>query len=148
MSFFDDIQVQLRRHGHMQVTVSTDEEADDWRRAARAAARRLGRPVETLQHGHIVLTSLKDWPANELEDQVDWASLQRVVSRMPAPHTPRPPLLIAASASRASPRRRHVETQPRMRGRLHARVTIRSTPRQIGAQTGPRTDHHRVRQLR
>lgn len=90
MSLIDDIQVQLRRRGHVQVTVSTDAEADDWRRAARGAARRLGRPVETLQHGHLVLASLKDWPANELEEQVDFAAVQRVVNRMPAPNAPRP----------------------------------------------------------
>lgn len=80
-----DIEAQLRRRGHMQVNVATDEEADQWRKAARAAARRLSRPVETLQHRHIVVAALKDWPANELEQQVRDAELRNVINRIPNP---------------------------------------------------------------
>ena len=54
----------------MQATVTTDEEADEWRRAARAAARELRRPIETVQHRFLVIASLRDWPANDLEQQV------------------------------------------------------------------------------
>jgi hypothetical protein len=82
MGHDDEIETALRRRGHIQVEVATDEDADEWRKAARAAARRLGRPVETLQHRHIVVAALKDWPANELEQQVQDAALRNAVNRI------------------------------------------------------------------
>lgn len=85
MELTDEIEAQLRRRGHLQANVETDEQADAWRKAARAAARRLGRPVETLQHRHVVVAALRDWPANELEEQVQDAALRSAVNRIPAP---------------------------------------------------------------
>ena len=82
MGHDDEIENALRRRGHIQAEVATDEDADEWRKAARAAARRLGRPVETLQHRHIVVAALKDWPANELEQQVQDAVLRNALNRI------------------------------------------------------------------
>lgn len=78
----DDLQKQLRTSGGAQAHVATDADADEWRKAARTAARQLGRPVETIQHGHTVLASLRDWPANELEQQVTDARMRTVMERM------------------------------------------------------------------
>lgn len=85
MTLVDDIEDQLRRRGSVQAQVATDEEADQWRKAARAAARSLGRPVETLQHRHLVVAALKDWPANELEKHIQDAELRKAVNRMVNP---------------------------------------------------------------
>lgn len=85
MDVVDEIETQLRRRGHMQVSVATDDEADQWRKAARAAARRLSRPVETIRHKHVVVAALKDWPANELEQQIQDAALRKYINRIPNP---------------------------------------------------------------
>lgn len=82
MSMVDVIKSQLRTRGHIQSTVATDQEADEWRKAARAAARQLGRPVETVQHRYIVVASLRDWPANELEQQIQEAEMNNVADRI------------------------------------------------------------------
>jgi hypothetical protein len=82
MSVVDEIKSQLRTRGHIQSSVATDKEADEWRKAARAAARQLGRPVETVQHRYIVVASLRDWPANDLEQQIQDAEMSNVVSRI------------------------------------------------------------------
>jgi hypothetical protein len=78
----DVLAATLRKRGSVQTTVATDEEADEWRTAARAAARQLGRPVETIQHRHVVVASLKGWPANELERQISDAEIRKVMNRM------------------------------------------------------------------
>lgn len=80
MDLVDDIKSRLRRHGHAQDSVTTDAEAKAWRAAARTAARQLQRPVQTIQHGEIVVAALRDWPANELEQQVSHAQLRRVAN--------------------------------------------------------------------
>lgn len=82
MTLIDDLSAQLRKRGHAQTDVTTDAEADEWRKAARAAARSLGRPVETIQHRHIVAASLKDWPANALEEEIQRAELRNVMNRV------------------------------------------------------------------
>jgi hypothetical protein len=82
MGLVDEIETTLRRRGSIQTTVASDGEADEWRKAARAAARKIGRPVETVQHRHVVV-ALKDWPANELEQQLWDATLNNVMSRIP-----------------------------------------------------------------
>jgi hypothetical protein len=81
MDEVEELASQLRRNGSVQVTVATDEEADAWRKSARSAARRLGRPVETVQNRHVVVVALRDWPANELEQQVFDAKMQNVFAR-------------------------------------------------------------------
>jgi len=78
----DDLITRLRRRGHAQATVATDAEADAWRSSARAAARQLRRPVETIQHGNIVLATLRDWPANQLERQIEDAASSKAMQRV------------------------------------------------------------------
>lgn len=82
MGLDDEIETALRRRRHLQAEVSTEEEADEWREAARAAARRLDRPIETVQHRHLVVAALKDWPANKLEQQVQDAALRAAMHRI------------------------------------------------------------------
>jgi len=79
----DQIVRELRTRGSAQVKLEDDAEAAEWRRDARAAARRLGRPVETLRYGSIVVAALKDWPANELERQVHNARMRSALSKIP-----------------------------------------------------------------
>lgn len=82
MALIDDIQKDLRTTGSSQARVDTDDEADQWRRAARAAARRLGRPVQTLQQEHVVVAALRDWPANELERGVTDAKMRSAMNKL------------------------------------------------------------------
>jgi hypothetical protein len=82
MGLDDEIETALRRRGHVQAVVCADEEADEWRNAARAAALRLGRSIETMQHRHVVVAALKDWPANKLEQQVQDAALRAAMNRI------------------------------------------------------------------
>lgn len=79
----DHIVRKLRTRGSVQVSIEDDAEAEQWRRDARAAARRLGRPVETVRYGSIVVAALRDWPANELERQVHNARMRSALSKMP-----------------------------------------------------------------
>lgn len=82
MALIDDIQKDLRMTGSAQAHVDTDDEADQWRSAARAAARRLGRPVQTFQERHVVIAALRDWPANELERGVTDAKMRAAVNKI------------------------------------------------------------------
>jgi hypothetical protein len=82
MSLVEEIKARLRTRGHLQATVTTDDEAGEWRRAARAAARQLGRPVETVQHRYLVFASLRDWPANDLERQIEDAEMDNALDRI------------------------------------------------------------------
>lgn len=49
---------------------------EDWRRAARKAARTLRRPVETLAGGGVLVAALRDWPRDEREE-ADMRARQR-----------------------------------------------------------------------
>lgn len=80
----DAISEQLRLRGSARS--SPGEPAGPWRSAARAAARSLGRPVETIEHGGIAHAALRDWPANELEEQIQRKALRRAVEAV-ADHT-------------------------------------------------------------
>ena len=82
MDQVEQIMKQLRTTGGAQADVDTDDEADQWRKDARAAARRLGRPVQTIQAGHIVAASLRDWPANELEEQKSQATRAKIYRKL------------------------------------------------------------------
>lgn len=84
MSLIDELREALRSQGAAQATITTDEEADEWRRAARSAARGLSRPVETTRVGHVAIAALRDWPANELERQVTDARVREVMARLDA----------------------------------------------------------------
>jgi hypothetical protein len=72
-----EIAAELRRHG--SVRSNQGEPTADWRAAARAAARELGRPIETVEHQGIAHAVLRDWPANELEREVQRKALHRAV---------------------------------------------------------------------
>ena len=85
----EEIKRQLRLQGSAQNVVESDEQADEWRTAARAAARELGRPVETVQSEQVVAASLKDWPANELEAEVHRARLHKAIASLPWLPSPR-----------------------------------------------------------
>lgn len=87
MGLGDDIRRDLKRQGYSQTRTHDDAVAHQWRTSARAAARALGRPVETARAGAVVLAQLKDWPANELEQELDTVQLDSAMraasARMP-----------------------------------------------------------------
>ena len=85
MDSVEEIASQLRRHGLAQHTTATDAEAVEWRDRAREASRNLGRPVQTTQGGRVVVAVLKDWPANELERQLDESRIANAIKRMRIP---------------------------------------------------------------
>lgn len=85
MDSMEEIASQLRRRGLVQRTMATDAEAVEWRDRAREAARRLGRPVQTTQGGRVVVAVLKNWPANELERQLDHIRIANAIKRMRIP---------------------------------------------------------------
>ncbi|HWU31043.1 MAG TPA: hypothetical protein VN041_18325 [Microbacterium sp.] len=78
----EEIMREMRLNGGAQRVIEDDIEAAEWRKVARAAARRLGRPVETMRAGRIVVAALKDWPGNELEHQLNQAQMRNVMERM------------------------------------------------------------------
>lgn len=93
MGLEDDIRRDLKRQGYSETRTPDDELAREWRASARAAARALGRPVETMRAGVVVLAQLKDWPANELEQQLESVQLTNAMraafDRMPQLPKPR-----------------------------------------------------------
>jgi hypothetical protein len=72
-----EIAAQLRRHGSARS--NPGDSTLVWRPAARAAARSLGRPVETIEHNGVAHAALRDWPANELEREINQKALRRAV---------------------------------------------------------------------
>lgn len=60
MGLEDDIGRDLKRQGYSQTRTEDDAVAHRWRTSARAAARALGRSVETTRAGAVVLAQLKD----------------------------------------------------------------------------------------
>lgn len=70
----DDLVEEIRRqfwHSGIARTLLTNRtcSAAQWRAVVRLVGRRLGRPVQTVQHGPEVRARLKDWPANDREVQ-------------------------------------------------------------------------------
>lgn len=56
---------------------------EEWRRLARAAARTLGRPVETIVvHNIEVAAALRDWPSTPDEEVRHRAALRRAINRL------------------------------------------------------------------
>lgn len=53
--------------------------AAEWRSLARAAARELGRGVQTLDEGDAVSAHLRDWPANADEEQILQARMRHAI---------------------------------------------------------------------
>lgn len=74
-----------------------------WRKAARAVGRELGRPVRTIVAGANAQAYLVDWPANELEEQVQMKQMRLAVSRA---------ALGVDSEQRLTPPARHGELTP------------------------------------
>lgn len=53
---------------------------NEWRKAARAAGRELGRPVQTVAAGRIVHAVLKDWPRDEAEQRIHDAAMRAALN--------------------------------------------------------------------
>lgn len=51
-----------------------------WRKAARAAGRELGRPVQTVANGTVVHAVLKDWPRDEAERRIHDEALRAALN--------------------------------------------------------------------
>lgn len=85
MDSVESIAKELRLNGSAQRTIEDDAEAAEWRKTARAAARTLGRKVETMRTGRVTVAALRDWPANELEEEVHQAKLRNIMNRMASP---------------------------------------------------------------
>lgn len=85
MDTVEELAGALRRRGLAQRRAGTEADAVEWRNRAREAARRLGRPVQTMQGGLVVLAVLKDWPANELERELTELQVANAVKRMRIP---------------------------------------------------------------
>lgn len=64
----EEVTDALRRSGSIQVSLAElTVSPDEWRRIARAAARFLGRPVQTLLARDQLVAVLTDWPATPVE---------------------------------------------------------------------------------
>lgn len=74
------IATELRRQGSARS--NPGESTKTWRTAARAAARQLGRPIETIEHAGIAHAALRDWPANDLERQIEQKAMRRAMNAM------------------------------------------------------------------
>lgn len=77
-ALIDAIAAQLRRQGSARS--DPGEPTIAWRTAARAAARQLGRPIETIEHGGLAHAALRDWPANDLERQIEQKAMRRAIN--------------------------------------------------------------------
>lgn len=85
------IRAQLHSRGSVRadlnsLTVTTEH----WRKTARAAARRLQRPVRTLIAGGAVHAILTDWPANERERAIHEATLRSAIRAVGVTESPGP----------------------------------------------------------
>ncbi|WP_141013164.1 hypothetical protein [Nocardioides sambongensis] len=78
------IRADLIATGQARSTQGADVAA--WRRAARRAARSLGRPVQTVlvEDGAAAAAMLRDWPASPAERAQHQAAMRRVVDRAAA----------------------------------------------------------------
>jgi hypothetical protein len=54
----------------------------EWRKLARAAARDLERPVQTLEFRGLLHASLRDWPANAVEEAVHQTAMRRAMNAL------------------------------------------------------------------
>lgn len=74
------IREQLQSTGSARaVLADVAVSAAEWRSLARAAARELGRGVQTLNEGDAVSAHLRDWPANAEEEQTLHARMRRAM---------------------------------------------------------------------
>jgi hypothetical protein len=80
------IAAQLRSTGGATTKVSDIRVSlEEWRKLARAAARQLGRPVETLATETRAWASLTDWPSNPEERDVHEAAMRRAINSVKLP---------------------------------------------------------------
>lgn len=76
----ESICAQLRASGSARAALgSLPVPVEQWRTTARAAARRLDRPVRTLIATDLVHAVLSDWPANDREQAIHDAALRSAV---------------------------------------------------------------------
>lgn len=54
----------------------------EWRKIARAVARQMGRPVETVASENRAWAVLRDWPADPREEAIQEAALRRAADAM------------------------------------------------------------------
>lgn len=91
---YDDLIAQLaddlEAHGWLRVPLADlPVKPTVWRRAARAAARRMGRTVKTGESADGVHAWLTDWPRDEREQQTDQRRASPPGGFGPAPRTTR-----------------------------------------------------------
>lgn len=81
------IRKQLAERGSARARIETlPVTVTEWRRIARAAARELGRPVQTLIVAGVDVTAiLRDWPADDAERARHDAALRAAIDRVNAP---------------------------------------------------------------
>lgn len=86
----EKITADLRARGHSNANIDDlPVTVEMWRRIARAAARSLGRPVQTLLVGESAVTAvLRDWPATPEERAIHEASMRRAMGQLPSALTP------------------------------------------------------------
>lgn len=77
-SLADEIVSELRHQGGTRTRPG--EPTADWRTAARAAARASCRLIETIEHDGIAYAALRDWPAINLEREVNRKALRPAVT--------------------------------------------------------------------
>lgn len=74
------IREQLQSTGSARAVIAdVAVSAAEWRSLARAAARELGRGVQTLNEGDAVSAHLRDWPANAEEARTLHARMRRAM---------------------------------------------------------------------
>lgn len=82
----DSIRESLTAHGEAHVDVHDIRiSLEEWRKLARAAARELGRPVETVAAERKAWAVLRDWPSNPEERRIQDAAMKRVAEAMTFP---------------------------------------------------------------
>jgi hypothetical protein len=76
----------LAADGHVDAAiVDLTVSIELWRKTARAAARALGRPVQTLETERYVHALLRDWPANAEEEAKFQARMRAAMESVPSP---------------------------------------------------------------
>lgn len=80
---FDALRAALSADGAANATIGDlSVSVDAWRKTARAAARSLGRPVETVEGPGTVHAVLRDWPANPEEEAKLHARMREAMNAM------------------------------------------------------------------
>lgn len=75
MESVEDLARELRLRAHAQRIIPDGFDRDEWCRLVQEAARVLERPLLVVRGVGLVVALLRDWPANELELQLDEARI-------------------------------------------------------------------------